>query len=117
MLHKFIYICNQLLLLNTLLLGEYISRTTSFSLISQGFSNHVLVCWCGLYVFFMCFFLFVSFQLYIFSLLLLMYACSSVYVFFFICYFIYFVCLFSISLTYLPFFRLLACGVLAFLLL
>ena len=49
-----------------------------------------------------------------FSLLLLMYACSSVYVFFLLCYFIYFVCVFSISLSDLTFFRLLACGVLAF---
>ena len=91
-------------MLNTLLLGEYISSTTSFSLISQGLSNHVLVCLCRLYVF-LCVF-FVSFQLYtfffiintVFVLLMYMYACSSVYMFFVMLFYLYCVCVFYFSI-------------------
>ena len=70
---------------NTLLMGEYISLTTSFSLISQGFINHV--CVCRLYVFY--FILIVC----IFALLLILclfFLCmyALLYMCFLLCYFI-----------------------------
>ena len=68
--------------------------------ISQGFSNHVLVCLCGLYVFFVCFF----FVCFISIVYIFLYYYLCICGFFLLCYFIYFVCVFSISLSELPFF-------------
>ena len=95
-------------------------------LISQGFSNHV--CLCRLYVFF-CFF-FVSFQLYVLFIYYLYCVCFT-YVcmlfcicVFLLCYYILCVCFLLLYIPMcilssfdLPVFRLLACGVLACLLL
>ena len=81
---------------NTLLLGEYISLTTSFSLISQGFINHV--CLCRLYVFlfhFNCMHIFFIINT---VFVFLMYVCSSVYVFFIMLF--YFVGVLSTSIYF-----------------